>query len=304
MNCKPVAKEGQQSLLIVEEKQSATTPPAVAVNADAVKPLLTNRPVPEIMRRWRRIGLVVLVIYLGLMTLCTWATATDNNSWWAGLVVALSFVLIIPLLITCLMCRLTRHANYELSTTGPAVSSDPSYKNATLLQKAAALGPYNSPPCVFYQPVEGYCGHSTLNTVLWSLSKRNDPCEHGVPLPRSPRPFSLASLASLIQTSVMPKCSAIESVQIVSGDVSRTDFAKLMLLANDPKTRLLCNFHRTPLFFSNRSKCGRYKKFFSGHWVSNMPVLFANLFTLFVLILSCGCCAVSPLSELTWKRKN
>lgn len=42
--------------------------------------------------------------------------------------------------------------------------------DASLLRTAWSLSAYRS-SCIFWQPIEGYCGMATVNTMLWYYPK-------------------------------------------------------------------------------------------------------------------------------------
>ena len=133
-----------------------------------------------------------------------------------------------------------------------------------------------------YQPFEGYCGLATINTMLRSIGP------YYVPYPNRGRGYSIVSLAEYLIVkcgNLLPAShphpqqsqkSALRDVDVIfmNHDTTLDEFREIVKLSNDPNTRLLANFHRTPLFHSQRYHDSTYhdstnypwRRVFAGHW--------------------------------------
>lgn len=166
-----------------------------------------------------------------------------------------------------------------METGEPSVVQTAEFHDGDLLHQAWMISPYNNDKskdvpqkgvrdeiirqAMCFQPVSGYCGLATVNTVLRSL-----PTPYFVSYPDQGRGYSMVSLAEYM----ILKCAPIPliNVQVVFMECSTTlkDFRGLLKrYANASRYRLLANFHRTPLFYSERStEDEAYRRAYSGHW--------------------------------------
>ncbi|CAB9509097.1 expressed unknown protein [Seminavis robusta] len=174
---------------------------------------------------------------------------------------------------------LVRH-NRAMETGEPSIIHSPEFHDNNLLRQAWAISPYNrkrhkkSPPnanirkeiirnAMCFQPVSGYCGMATVNTVLTSL---NPP--YFVQYPDHGRGYSMYSLAEYLIVNCVPHQFTDVDAIFMERKTTLDQFrAMLQQYVNSPDYRLLANFHRTPLFYSERSteEEARYRAW-AGHW--------------------------------------
>ena len=173
---------------------------------------------------------------------------------------------------------LVRH-NRAMETGEPSVVETLEFHDKDLLSQAWKHSQYNkqkdktiSPENVrddiisqamCFQPASGFCGLASVNTVLQSL-----PTPYFVPYPERGRGYSMFSLAEYVILNCAPipltNVQALFMEQSTTLDQFRTILEKY---ANNPNHRLLSNFHRTPLFYSERStEEEAYHRAFAGHW--------------------------------------
>ncbi len=134
---------------------------------------------------------------------------------------------------------------------------------------AAPVASWDRPDfATFYQPVEGYCAPATLNTLLYSV-----PGCTIVPTKRFPGPATLDQFANTIKNDVpalLPKGMTVKSVSAHQVDGDKVDFAafrSLLSRAQAPRTRVLINFLRQPLFGTFPSSLFyRARALVGGHW--------------------------------------
>uniref|UniRef100_A0A7R9W5U8 glutathione gamma-glutamylcysteinyltransferase n=1 Tax=Pseudictyota dubia TaxID=2749911 RepID=A0A7R9W5U8_9STRA len=113
-----------------------------------------------------------------------------------------------------------------------------------------------------FQPRSGFCGLATVNTVLRSLDK-----PMYVSYPDRGRGYSMYSLAEYI----VQNCAPFVDVQAIFMNPNTTleEFRSILRrYANSSEYRLLANFHRTPLFYSDGSSTWQRSKrrAWAGHW--------------------------------------
>lgn len=129
---------------------------------------------------------------------------------------------------------------------------------------------------ICFQPKEGYCGHATVNTVLrsldsqWLLSESaatsgsiSQPMPMAIPYPRFPGPFNVNTLGEYISNAISNSSNSsfddtneytFSNIRIKKINLESTtkleQFHSLIANANNKNCRLLVNFHRKPLFYS------------------------------------------------------
>lgn len=134
----------------------------------------------------------------------------------------------------------------------------------------APVIPYDKPDSViFSQPVEGYCGDASINTVLRSFV--------GVklqPIPSVVRPMSLQVLKSRLETEVLESLKpnapfrAARHFHVDPREMSFKRFVELLSLANKPGHRVLVNFLRSAGFAERPPFLppSRALALMGGHW--------------------------------------
>eukprot|EP00899_Mesostigma_viride_P013654 jgi/Mesvir1/2228/Mv14005-RA.1 len=143
-----------------------------------------------------------------------------------------------------------------------AVNKLATYQDPLLLQEAMRASAITS---TVFQPMEGFCALASVNTALCSL-----PGMPMLPLPRMPGPLSLTQLRDFLEEKLAMDAPLVVIEAIEAEHLTLPAFRQLCAdeLSNPRKgtSRLLANFHRTPLFFSDRSALVRTLKLASGHW--------------------------------------
>jgi hypothetical protein len=143
-------------------------------------------------------------------------------------------------------------------TPGPDVRKQPYFKDAELIAK----GPknlYDDGP--IFQPVEGYCGHASILSVLHSAGVKPLPA-----LPGTPEPMDMCHVAAVLR-----KFFPADAVETFSAPMTFDEFKKHVELSGDAaRYRYVMNYLRTPLFFVDPAnpdaEAGTLGKFFSGHF--------------------------------------
>ena len=132
---------------------------------------------------------------------------------------------------------------------------------------------------ICFQPKEGYCGHATINTVLrsltsqWLLSSSSSSSSSttqampmAIPFPRVPGPFNVNTLSEYLNNAISNSDDrnnikhnnkyeyTYSNIRIkkfhMESNTTFEQFHSLMKKANNKDCRILVNFHRKPLFFS------------------------------------------------------
>ncbi len=115
-----------------------------------------------------------------------------------------------------------------------------------------AVAEWDNPKTVtFSQPVEGFCGHGSLNTVLRSVR-----AARLISVPRMIAPMSIPGLVKTLQTHADTNVDRIKTITPIHLDpknVSYDQFKAYARRANEPNTRVILNFLRAALFFARPS---------------------------------------------------
>jgi len=183
---------------------------------------------------------------------------------------------VLSLYIAYRISKICKLATRECSRGSLSVAKSTMYKEASLLTQVWSQSNYRE-ALVFYQPVEGYCAHATVNTFLASIPiptpsegdgrSTGGELRYCLALPKLPRPYSLPSLFRFITTQAAQVTGGIiRRVELIPGTLSLDEFQAVIAEANRSDIRILANFHRLPLFFADSGSCKRYRKMFAGHW--------------------------------------
>jgi len=213
------------------------------------------RPKSKNVLRHILIGYVVITALLSYLCSKLWSPLG-----WLPLAASVAFI-------SRFVFRIWKFAGSDFQRGESSIKTLPSYQDADLIAKGFEFAPWK-PQQVFYQPVEGYCGHATVNTVLQSINQKP------LPLPKIIRPFSLSGLRVFLEGNVLPSTPSIQSVQEVSGSATYSEFLSVLRDLERPDVRLMCNFLRLPLFFADQPRfIDRAKTILNGHWSPLVSVL-------------------------------
>jgi Phytochelatin synthase len=171
--------------------------------------------------------------------------------------------------------------NRAMETGEPCVMDTPEFHDNSLLRQAWNISPYNKhfltysttkdndvgagiiQDAMCFQPTSGYCGLASVNTVLRSL----DPPYH-VRYPAQGRGYSMVSLAKYFILHCVPYHFKNVDVIFMEPQTTLEQFRTMIQqYANSPDYRLLANFHRTPLMYSQGSTDEEARwRAYAGHW--------------------------------------
>lgn len=175
---------------------------------------------------------------------------------------------------------LARH-NRAMETGKTPVTDSPEFHDNHLLRQSWNASPYNKNlsyakgnhyknvraeiirDSMCFQPLTGYCGLATINTVLRSLD-----VPHFVPYPAQGRGYSMVSLAKFLVLSCVPHHFLDVDIMYMEPKTTLEEFRVILqTYANSPHYRLLANFHRTPLMYSQSSTDEEARwRAWAGHW--------------------------------------
>ncbi len=158
------------------------------------------------------------------------------------------------------------------------ITLDPRYQDALLLAKAYELPVArrylrDNGRHIAFQPRQGYCGVASLNTVLLSLPDLD--CERVSPrvrvaaplaFPERPHAMSLDELTRALVDALHQREVPVRKVSAVDRFANLDEFRRVLQLANDPEHRLIANFLRTPLFYSDQDCEVQRRRIYGGHF--------------------------------------
>ncbi|KAI9013481.1 hypothetical protein DFJ74DRAFT_682282 [Hyaloraphidium curvatum] len=156
----------------------------------------------------------------------------------------------------------TRNGTTNEFKTFPDVREEPPYQAPALLEQMMVQIPAKYFQHICYQPISGYCGYATINSVLASISfmatgtvNTGDPFHVGIlaypPVPGYVSVPTMLDLLRRVQREV--PMALIANVEDLTKLDKEAFLAEIRTGMSSPRFRHIVCFHRYPLFFGDPS---------------------------------------------------